>query len=339
MKKINTIIIFSFILLGVSTACKNEPIFAAIEEEVKLKKHTVQGLVSGIVRIGELVYCANPKNVFVKTVGYTGEWTKIDIPNGMCTSLASDNTDLYATFMGLGVYKYQNGSWDFILSSSDIAKIVSGVNIVGVDGSNVVWKLNGAQFEKMQDSANKDIILGSTLQGGGGHYFGDRDSLYSYVTGKGVKLDLPDLKNIKDICEGDGAQNVLVLTTSSLFHYDGSSFTSIKHQVLSPWSLSYSKQKKLALIGGLQGYKEVQFASSASLVDSYVIVPGSEGSTTPPSCYNQYNNSVGKWLLRPILIIDIPDGYIIYVGVGGADPKYTGLWGFYEKSQHEWNRE
>jgi len=339
MKKINMIIMFFFSLLGVFTSCKNEPIFAAIEEEVKLKTHTVQGLISGIVRVGDVIYCANPKNVFVKNIGVTGEWTKLDIPNGMCTSLASDGDNLYATFMELGVYKYQNGSWEFVDSSKGMAKIVSGVSIVGVDASNVIWKLNASQFEKMQDSAGKDIQLSSTLQSGGGYYFASRDALYSYITGKGVKVDHSELKNIKDICEGDGAQNILLLTTSSLFHYDGSNFTNIKHQVLSPWSLSYSTQKKLALIGGLQGYKEVHFKSSATLRDSYVVLPGNEGATTPPSSYNQYNNSVGKWLLRPILIIDAPSGYIIYVGVGGADPKYTGLWGFYENGQREWNRE
>jgi len=339
MKKINTIIIFFFTLLVFFTSCKNEPIFAAIEEEVKLKTHTVQGLISGIIRIGDAVYCANPKNVFVKKVGVTGKWTKLNIPNGMCTSLASDGLNLYATFMGLGVYKYQNGSWDPIASSKGMAKIVSGVSIIGMDDNNIIWKLNASQFEKMKDNAGKDIKLDSTLQGGGGHYFGDRDSLYSYSTGIGVKINHSELKNIKDICEGNGAQNVLLLTNSSLFHYDGSVFTSIKHQVLSPWSLSYSKQKNIALIGGSQGYKEVHLKSNATLTDSYVVLPGNEGSTTPPSCYNQYNNSVGKWLLRPILIIDAPSGYIVYVGVGGADPKYTGLWGFYENGQREWNRE
>ena len=251
-----------FLILSVFSlfnfACKNEPIFAAIEEEVKLKKQSIQGLVLGIVKIGNTVYSANPKNVFKKNVGDTGEWASISLPGGMCTSIASDGTKLYATFLGYGAYVYDNGGWQKLSSPEDVVQIVSGQSI----------------------------------------------------------------------------------TSSTLFHYDGSSLTltSVKHQVLSVWCMNYSKEKSLVLVGGSQGYKEVKVVGT-SLTGAEVISPGSVSSTTPPSCYNQYNNSVGKWLVRPIALITTPKGYVIYAGVGGGDPKYTGLWGFYDPDQHEWNRE
>lgn len=328
-----------FLLLSIFSffnfACKNEPIFAAIEEEVKLKKQSVQGLVLGIIKIGNTLYCANPKNVFTKTVGHTGEWSAISLPGGMCTSLATDGTKLYATFLGNSAYIYDSGSWQKLTSPEDIVQIVSGQSIIGINASNEVFKLAGTTFTKML-VASKPIKLDQGLKGGGGVYFADKTSLYSSTNG--AKIPLSDVQNIKDISEGNDPNKIFILTNSTLFHYDGTTLTSIKHQVLSVWCMSYSKEKSLVLVGGSQGYKEIE-VSGATLTGAKVISPGSTSSTTPPSCYNQYNNSVGKWLVRPIALITTPEGYIIYAGVGGANPKYTGLWGFYNPGKLEWNRE
>ncbi len=334
----NKVFIF-FLILSVFSlfnfSCKNEPIFAAIEEEVKLKKQSIQGLVLGIIKIGNTVYSANPKNVFKKIVGDKGVWTPISLPGGMCTSFATDGTKLYATFLGFGAYLYDNGSWQELTSSEQIVKIVSGSSIIGVNENNEVFKLVGNSFTKMLQGS-EPIKLEQGLKGGGGNYFADKSSLYS--SSSGAKISLSDVQNIIDVQEGDDVNKVFILTNSTLYHYDGATLTSIKHQVLSVLCLNYSKEKKLVLIGGSQGYKEVKLVGS-SLTGAKVISPGTEASTTPPSCYNQYNNSVGKWLVRPIALITTADGYIIYAGVGGADPKYTGLWGFYNPAQLEWNRE
>ncbi|MGP1415238.1 MAG: hypothetical protein ACTTJ6_04785 [Treponema sp.] len=330
-----------FFLLSVFSlfnfSCKNEPIFAAIEEEVKLKKQSIQGLVLGIIQIGNTVYSANPKNVFKKEVGDRGEWSAIASPGGMCTSLASDGTKLYATFLGYGAYVYSSNTWQKLDSTEEIVQIVSGQSIIGINSDNEVFKLTGITFNKMIVSG-KPIKLIEGLKGGGGAYFADKSSLYS--SDSGAKINLSGVQNIRDICEGNDADKVFILTSSTLFHYDRTTttLTSIKHQVLSVWCISYSVARSLVLIGGSQGYKEIKVVGS-SLAGAQVITPGSNSSTTPPSCYNQYNNSVGKWLTRPIALITTPTGYVIYAGIGGADPKYTGLWGFYNPSQLEWNRE
>lgn len=326
--------IFAYIFLS----CKNDPIFAAIEDEVKLKKQSVQGLISGIVLVGNNVYSANPKYVFTKKIGVRGEWEKIETVGGMCTSLATDGTELYAAFIEKGVYVYRGGGWQQVANSTSISKIASGTSIIGTNGDNFVFILNGSSFEQLKDSSNNHIKLNNTLQGGAGKYFGDASTIYSYNAGIASKVQKNELTSIKDLCMGEDENKVFVLTNSHIYHYDGSSLTGIKHQVLSPWSITYSKKQNLTLVGGSQGYKEIQLTGT-SLAGSYVRLPGSSGSTTPASCFNQYNNSVGKWLLRPILIIDHNDGYIIYAGVGGADTKYTGLWGFYNPEQLEWNRE
>ena len=335
-KNIFILWILSFSLFNWS--CKNAPVFAAIEEEVKLKKQTVQGQISGIIKFQNDLYCANPKHVFKKKVNSLGEWEVINTPGGMCTSIATDGNSIYAAFMGHGVYKY-NSSWEKITSSDKIIQIVSGNYIIGIDENKIVFKLDSSNFSKLQNGMGKDIILSGVLQGGAGKYFADKDSVYSYsITGSKVGA-LSGVKNIKDICKGDDDDKIFILTNSELFHYDGSSSTSLKHKVTSPWSLSYSKTKKVALIGGTQGYKEVVLSSFATLNNANVKLPGIDGVTIPNTSYNQYNNSIGKWLIRPILIIDDSEDYVIYVGVGGADPKYTGLWGFYNSKRLEWNRE
>ena len=332
---------FTFLILVVCiiSSCKNTPIFAAIEEEVKLNEQTVQGLISGIVRVGDVVYSANPKNVFKKDVGQKGKWEKIETPGGMCTSLATDGNALYASFMGKGVYSYNGAGWDVLQNAESIVRIVSGRSIIGVDVENMVFSLVSSSFSKMKDVQGNDVKLASTLHGAG-NYFSDLTSIYSYnATGVATKLTLSDIINIRDLVSGDDASKIFILTPQALFHYDGSSLTSAKHKVLSPWSASYSSVQKTVLIGGSQGYNEVKLKNPATLTDAYILSPGTAGFTTPPSCFNQYNNSVGKWLIRPILIIDYSDGYVIYVGVGGENPKYTGLWGFYNPAQLEWNRE
>lgn len=322
----------------VNFSCKNEPIFAAIEEEVKLKKQSVQGLILGIVQIGNTVYCANPRSVFKKEVGMLNGWEPIALPGGMCVCIATDNTYLYASMFGKGAYVYKNGSWQALSCTETITQIVSGKSIIGMNESNQVYILNGNTFSKLKDSNAKDIMLETTLVGGAGQYFADKNHLYSYSSTLATKLALNDIINIRDICEGDDPNKVFILTTSALFYYDGSTLSSIKHQVSSPWSLCYSKEKSLILIGGSQGYKEV-VVNGGSLNNASIRLAGSNGSTVPQSCYNQYNNSVGKWLLRPIKLISANSGYIVYAGVGGGEGKYTGLWGFYNPGQLEWNRE
>ncbi len=341
--KVRKQVLYSFIILILlacfAFSCKNAPIFAAIEEEVKLKSQTVQGLISAMLRIGDVVYVANPKDVFKKHVGQSDEWETIGTPGGICTSIATNGTGLYAAFMEKGVYSYGDSGWEFVQGSEKVARIVSGSAIIGVDEENNVFFLLSSSFSQMKDTAGKEIKLSSTLHGAG-NYFSDLTSIYSYNTkGEATKCSLSDVTNIRCITQGDDMSKIFILTPQALFHYDGSSLTSTKHKVLSPWSASYSTVQKVVLIGGSQGYNEVKLHSPASLQDAYVISAGSSGSTTPSSCFNQYNNSVGKWLIRPILILDYTDGYVIYAGVGGENPKYTGLWGFYNPNRLEWNRE
>ena len=58
--------------LAISTvivlSCENPPIFAAIEQEVKLNPASVQGFVRGTIKIGTTLYTSNGKRYY-KSVG------------------------------------------------------------------------------------------------------------------------------------------------------------------------------------------------------------------------------------------------------------------------------
>ena len=57
-KRIFAIAFVISVVLGLS-ACKNPPIFAAIEQEVKLKQASVKGFVRGVVKVNDKLYTSN----------------------------------------------------------------------------------------------------------------------------------------------------------------------------------------------------------------------------------------------------------------------------------------
>lgn len=331
-----------FIFAAVFAACKNAPIFAAIEQEVKLKKSSVQGIILGLVQVKDEVFTANFKTVFKKSLGEKGAWKSIGSPSSSCSSLATDGKFLLAAFSD-GAY-YYDGEWKRVTGGESIGKLVSGNTIMGVDRSSNLFKIQivsaGDQIvsasAEAKTAGGKNIKISGNLIEGAGNYFVTEKAVYNSSTGMKVSGS-PD-SNIRSICAGEG-NDVFILTISDLLHYDGINFKSARHEVYQPWSISYLSSKKLVLTAGSKGYKEVKTDSAGKLTNPAIIYPGSAESTTPPWCVNQYNNSVGLWLLRPILAVEHNGGYIIYTGVGGGNPKYTGLWGFYNPGQTEWNRE
>ena len=89
-----TIIGSAFLLL---TACEHEPIFASIENEVKLADPTILNYIPSLIVCDEdddpsttaNIYVSNG-NVYKRTAG-TGNWESITIPTGTrCSALATD---------------------------------------------------------------------------------------------------------------------------------------------------------------------------------------------------------------------------------------------------------
>lgn len=338
-KRIFAVAFVISVIIGLST-CKNSPIFAAIEQEVKLNPASVKGLIRGIVEISNTLYASNGK-IYYKAKGNRGKWSEMSgCPSGLCTGLAADDTNklLYAAF-GQGdtftIHKYDT-------TASSWSK-VSGVTAQSVIGTNIVFAIKSEESGKTTTYTISTIENGAVSStwsngkfpvGAAREYCLLEDGLYDKT---GAKVAGCPSSGLKGICEGPSS-SVFVFDNSKLYCYDGSAWTDIKHKVSTPQSITYLPSKQLVLISGIKGFGEIKLAG-ADLTGAQSIQAGSTDSSVPPANIHQYNNSVGKYTINLIKSFDTDTGYIVYVGVNDPNAKYTGLWGLYKPERIEWNRE
>ena len=338
MKKRMFVIAFvTSVIIGLS-ACKNPPIFAAIEQEVKLTPASVRGFVRGVVEINGTLYASNGK-IWYKAKGETGKWSELSgCPSGRCTGLATDGINLYAAFSkdeAFTVHKY-------ITATSPWGE-VTGVTAEAVFGTDSVFAV-----KKESDTAYTIRVIagGSSTSwstgkfpvGAAGLYCLLEDGLYDNT---GSKISGSPSSELKGICKGP-SNSVFVVDNTKLYCYDGSAWTNREHGVSTPQSITYLPSKQLVLIGGKNGYGEMKLASATdtNVANAHIVSAGSAESSVPQGNIHQYNNSVGKYAINPISAFDYgTNGYIVYAGILDPNTKYTGLWGFYSPDRIEWNRE
>ncbi len=328
MKLKHALILASCLAILITLSCTNPPIFAAIEQEIKLKKFSVRGPIASLLELNNTVYAATPEAVFSKSKWSSGEWSSIGSPGGFIQSLATDGTNLFAA-TAEGVY-YYNGGW---------SKVPGGGSIVMIGGNNRVFGYDGKNVYKITTAGIGNSILSKSgiFIGAGGEYFAFTDGVYKDGTPATVVAGSPS--GIKSACGGDGT-TVFVLAGSSVYHY-GSSWSSQAVSLSSPLSISYFKYgtNERILVGG-KGYGEIKL-SGATLTGASYISAGESGSTTPPSVNAQYTSSIGAHSLMPVMAVDRGGGnYTVFAGVNaGSIYRNTGLWGFYSNGNVEWNRE
>lgn len=330
MKKSACIYTMAGVLLCfLCTGCKYPPIFAAIEQEVKLKKASVIGFVRGITQIGDDLYVSNGK-LLTKRVGDTGTWTSISCP-GNAGSLATDGTHLYGVFDGRAYVRNANG-WQ---------QVDRSIGIIG--GTATVFGQNTDKKIYIIDNNGT-----TTTEWSGNGYFkgaaGDFCITDSGVYDKNGRLlgNGAPTSGLKAICEGNTSPNtVFIVTNGALYGYNGSVWTSIGHSKYIPQSVTYIKNRNLVLISGMGGYSEIKLDDDdpMNLAKAKPCSVGSSDSSVPPDYYYQYANSVGKWNINPIYAVKQASGYSVLAGAIDSNTKYTGLWGFYNPGQLEWNRE
>lgn len=318
------------------SACNNPPIFAAIEQEVKLKPASIKSFVYKIVSVNSTLFATNG-TLFRKTLGETGKWESISGAGGRCIGLASDNKYLYGLFENNGSFTvhYTNGDakdWKKVENLGSVNFLAGTKTIFAADTSSKKMYVlkDGSAVSSWNWTA--DVLP----VGAAGSYCVFENGLY---TAAGASVAGAPTTDIKGIC--DGPNNALFVFDSSTLHcYNGSSWSKIAHKVISPQSITYLSRKKLVLIGGKNGYGEIQLTEGTDLAKAQIVTLGTDNSSVPPSNYHQYKNSVGKWLLNPIMAFDYDKGYIIYAGALDQNATYSGLWGFYSYgTQIEWNRE
>jgi len=344
-KRIFAIAFVISVIIGLS-ACKNPPIFAAIEQEVKLNPASVKGRVRGIVKIGDTLYASNGK-IWYKEKGKTGKWSEMkDCPSGLCTGLAVDGPDLYAAFEQsdtFAIHWYDPGTKSWTKVPGLTAQAVFGSRLVfaiesGKSGNATTYTIRTIEHGML--SAPWTSPTDKAPVGAAGLYCLLEDGLYKKDR---TKIPGSPSSGLKGICEGPTDDSVFVVDNTKLYCYDGntSTWTNIVHGVSSPQSITYLENKHLVLISsGIKGYGEIKLAGNApTLAGAQSIKAGSADSSVPPGNILQYNNSVGKYVINPIYAFDSSTGYVIYAGINDPNTRYTGLWGFYNPGQIEWNRE
>ena len=330
-------------LVIVLSACKNPPIFAAIEQEVKLNPASVKGRVRGIVEIGDTLYASNGK-IWYKEKGKTGKWSEMkDCPSGLCTGLAVDGPDLYAAFEQsdtFTIHWYDPGTKSWTKVPGLTAQAVFGSRVVfaiesGKSGNATTYTIRTIEHGTL--SAPWTSPTDKAPVGAAGLYCLLEDGLYKKDR---TKITGSPSSGLKGICDGPTLNSVFVVDNTKLYCYDGTHWTSTAHGVSNPQSITYLHNKHLVLISGIKGYGEIKLAGDApTLAGAQPIKAGSADSSVPPGNILQYNNSVGKYVINPIYAFDSSTGYVIYAGVNDPNTKYSGLWGFYNPGQIEWNRE
>ena len=343
MKKILFAAALAISAIIVSSSCENPPIFAAIEQEVKLNPASVKGFVHGIVKIGDILYASNGK-IYYKTVGARGGWSRMGgCPSGLCTMIATDGDNLYASFgndSSFKAYKYASSTWTDLPNAAASAQYVVGTKTVFAFDSKAgkIYPITGGTAGTSWNSTKAPV-------GAAGAYCLFEDGLYKN-DGSKITVSGSPSSGLKGICEGPTSNSVFVFDNSKLYCYDNNSasnkWTSIAHGVSNPQSITYLPSKQLVLISGKNGYGEIKLASVSltNLANAKLVSAGSSDSSIPWKNYHQYQNSVGKYTINPIKAFDYgTNGYIIYTGVLDHTAKYTGLWGFYYPDRIEWNRE
>lgn len=318
--------------LLLSFSCTNAPIFAAIEQEVKLKPASVSGVIrSAPVAIGSTLYVANGR-LFQKTMGNTGKWEEVNIP-GYCTSIATDGTTLYGTFNGSG-YQYNSSGW-MPITGADIIYVSGTATVFAIDAAHKLYTVTGTTAISKAQLASDEILRGAV-----GGYCITNKKVYNSTGGTVVGSGAPS-GNVQSMCAGPVANSFFVASGNTLYCYNGGTWTSCNYSSAAALSITYLEAKKLVLIATGTGYREIRLNDTApeNLSLAFEIQPGSAQSSIPASIIHQYYNSVGKWRVDPIYAVSNGTSYSIYAGALDESTRNTGLWGFYNPGQLEWNRE
>ncbi len=324
--------------------CSNEPIFAAIEKEVKLKDPSVRGTITSLVTVGSDLYVTNGR--IYKRTGGSGDWNQISMPDYRCTEVATDGTDLYGLFQDehydiTDVYRFDGTIWTAVTDVAGIKKISSGDGqVFGFTGSGSSWNaytITGTTASAIGAATGIALPVGSA-----GDCFATTTGVYNIV---GTLLTGSPTASITGITAG-GA-NIFVLTSAGTVYpfVGGTALGPTETATVSTpaTGIAYlAGTKKLLLVSGAEGYGEITTDGSGVLTGT--LSPGdSSASSISTSAQSQYESSLDQWNLHSIFAVAAPgpvpagDSYVVYAGV--YDTRYDGLWGYYSTSQQEWNRE
>jgi len=338
MKVRNLIFILIPLIFIGFISCNDRPIFAAIEQEIKLNNFSIAGNVLSLLEMNGNVYVSNRAGVYSKQKSSDGSWSKILSAEGT-QQLASDGNEVFACFASGSVKYYENGSWLTVSGSENIRIIAGNKTVFGYDSSQKkVYKvgtggisspINTGEVHSLSAAGNYVLVK-------------SKDSAKLYKDGAPAAVSgLPSGSTA--ICPAGADDKIFVLAGSKIHYYDGSNFSDKTISISkSPVSISYFKERETILLGCTKGYTEVKVNTTLpiNLSNAKQLDPGDSGSTTPHDASSQYQTTLGNYYTKPVLGVSRGgDEYAVFMGIySGVIQRNTGLWGFYS-NKREWNRE
>lgn len=346
------------------TGCSEDPIFASIENEVKLKDPSILGInVITLVSCQGNIYTANG-NLYGRTGG-SGDWHKMQLPAGAtrCSHVAVDSETgtLFALF--------QDGSYKF-----ESLQMYDGTSWTTVPGmSKIIGIGNGAGFiyafredSRQDNDANTSVFSVYRVSGDGssslltegltalpvasvGNWFATRRFVYEVNGGTATCISVDDGDGIGNDYPTSGIMGLasdgtrlFVGRSGYVYRYDGASWTRFAHDTETPvtgitW---LGAGKNILLISGDEGYGEVLLDAEGNMT-SYQEPGSGSVSSIATSARDQYESTIQDWNLSSIFAVTSPvpagNDYCLYACVVETDD--DGLWGYYSSTQKEWNRE
>lgn len=366
MKSFNGKTILFILLVTIAAlcviSCSDDPIFSAIEAEVKLKDPSVRGTVLSLVHHDGDLYTANG-NIYRRTAG-TGGWSRIDLPSGAyrCSQLAVTREDGTGELFGL----FQNSSWQFhslqrytgsgwtqITGATQGYAIKNGNNFIYFFRQEYISNDENATIETSVHQVNEvgtvSLILDDfTYQSGTGElpidaqggFFTTNRGVYTSTGAQITGGDEPT-NHISGIAVN--GTNVYVVDGAYVYHRNGGNWSRLSHNA--SWrihGLTYldAGGKRMVLIPTEDGYGEMLIGGSGELL-AYQEPGASSSSSISTSTQDQYESTLEDWNLLSMFVVTNPvpagNDYVIYAGI--MDPEEDGLWSYYSDTRQEWNRE
>ncbi|MBN1615915.1 MAG: hypothetical protein JW875_01280 [Spirochaetales bacterium] len=350
-------LLFLFFAGLFALSCSDEPIFADIEDEVKLKDPSIRGItITSMVSWNGNLYTANGK--IYQRQGGTGDWTRMSLPAGTfrCPEIAGDGTALFALFQNSSwnfhsLQMYNGTEWIAIEGLSGVFRVISGSGYVWAFREDLRDNDDNVSFSALRVYANGDIAevvtgLTSLPVAASASWFATTSAIYDEA---GTVISVPAENPTQSIPAGtiraltfDGTR-LFAATDGYVYRWDGSTWVSFAHDTDTPvTSLAWlgAGGKNVLLLSGGSGYSEVLLDGEGNPWQFQN--PGdSEASSISVDSQSQYKSNIEDWDLSAIFAIasPVPEGneYCLYAGV--VDSNYDGLWGYYSATQPVWNRE
>ena len=357
------LLLLAAVLGALITGCSNDPIFSAIETEVKLKEPSVLGKVLSLVAHDGDLYTAN--GYLLRRTAGDGDWRKMGLPAGAsrCSQVAVTEADgtgeLFALFQDSSwqfhsLQRYTGSGWEPVTAASRGFSIKNGNGFIYFFREDSMDTSGGATIVSSvhrvsPTGAMTQILSGLTYYKNSGERPIDADGNYvltnsAVYDSTGLKIsnktDIP-VTNLSGLVTN--GTDVYAANNGWVYHFDGVSWQSFAHDAKSPLNgLAYLEAdgKRMLLLPCGDGYGEV-LLDSAGRQELYQDPGRADTSSISTATRSQYKSSIGDWNMLSIFVITNPvpagNSYCLYAGINHH--REDGLWSYYSDTRREWNRE